>query len=79
MVLYPKCFFDKPGDVASARMQDTDNYGLWSSIYIGIQAFRYAVTKEKKVKRFAWETFYAFERLIFVNPLKVFLPALLKE
>ncbi|MBS1609349.1 MAG: hypothetical protein JSS70_11445 [Bacteroidetes bacterium] len=63
---------DKPGDLSTAKMTDTDNDGLWSSFYLGSQAFRYAVTKEKEAKRYAWEAFEAFERIISVNPLKGF-------
>ena len=63
---------DIPGDLSSARMTDTDNDGLWSSFYLGSQAFRYAVTGEKEAKRYAWEAFEAFERIISINPLKGF-------
>ncbi|MBZ5856012.1 ligand-binding sensor domain-containing protein [Flavihumibacter profundi] len=61
-----------PGDLASAKMTDTDNDGLWSSFYLGSQAFRYAVTGDKNAKRYAWEAFEAFERIISINPLKGF-------
>lgn len=70
--LISEVFFDKPGDISAAEMKDTDNDGLWSSFYLGSQAFRYAVTKEKLAKRYAWETFEAFERLLTINPLKGF-------
>jgi hypothetical protein len=62
----------KPGDLTTAKMTDTDNDGLWSAFYLGSQAFRYAVTKDKQAKRYAWEAFEAFERIISVNPLKGF-------
>lgn len=64
--------FTKPGDIATAKMTDTDNDGLWSSFYLGSQAFRYSVTKDKTAKRYAWEAFEAFERILSVNPLKGF-------
>lgn len=64
--------FTKPGDITTARMTDTDNDGLWSSFYLGSQAFRYAVTKNRNAKRYAWEAFEAFERIISINPLKGF-------
>ena len=60
------------GDVSTAQMTDTDNDGLWSAFYLGSQAFRYSVTKDKNAKRYAWEAFEAFERVISVNPLKGF-------
>ncbi len=61
-----------PGDLSTAQMTDTDNDGLWSAFYLGSQAFRYSVTKDKNAKRYAWEAFEAFERIISVNPLKNF-------
>lgn len=61
-----------PGDIASAEMADTDNDGLWSSFYLGSQAFRYAVTHEAVAKRYAWEAFEAFERILSINQLKGF-------
>lgn len=61
-----------PGDLNTAEMIDTDNDGLWSSFYLGSQAFRYAVTKEEIAREHAWETFEAYERLISINPLKGF-------
>ena len=44
-----------PGDLATAEMIDTDNDGLWSSFYLGSQAFRYAFTKDSIAKRYVWE------------------------
>jgi hypothetical protein len=64
--------FSKPGDITTAKLTDTDNDGLWSSFYLGSQAFRYAVTKNVTAKRYAWEAFEAFERIISINPLKGF-------
>ncbi|WP_423738228.1 hypothetical protein [Chitinophaga caseinilytica] len=61
-----------PGDVRTAEMADTDNDGLWSSFYLGSQAFRYATTREPEAKRFAWEAFEAFERILSINQLKGF-------
>src|SRR5690606_799714 len=61
-----------PGDLSTAELIDTDNDGLWSSFYLGSQAFRYAVTKDSVAKRYSWECFQAFERLISINQLKGF-------
>ncbi|MBL8293140.1 MAG: hypothetical protein JNN08_14935 [Bryobacterales bacterium] len=35
-----------PGDVSSNQTHTNDNDGLWTAIYVGAQAFRYAVTKD---------------------------------
>ncbi len=61
-----------PGDITTGEMIDTDNDGLWTSFYLGSQAFRYAVTGEKKARNNAWESFAAFERLLSLNQLKGF-------
>ncbi|MEM9830501.1 MAG: hypothetical protein AAF944_07670 [Bacteroidota bacterium] len=62
----------KSGDITTAEMIDTDNDGLWSAFYLGSQAYRYAVTKEPKARRNAWEAFEAYERLLSINPLDGF-------
>lgn len=61
-----------PFDVTTAEIIDHDNDGLWTSFYLGSQAFRYATTKEPIAKEYCWESFEAFERLLSVNPLKGF-------
>ncbi|MEO9005002.1 MAG: hypothetical protein ABI288_09705 [Ginsengibacter sp.] len=63
---------ETPGDLTTAEMIDTDNDGLWSSFYLGSQAFRYAVTKDSVAKRYVWECFEAYERLLSINQLKGF-------
>ena len=52
-----------PGDITSSEMIDTDNDGGWTSYYIGSLAARYAVTREEEIRRQAWESFSALERL----------------
>lgn len=64
--------FQRPGDISTAQLTDTDNDGLWSAFYLGSQAFRFATTGEKEARRYAWEAFEAVERLISINPLKGF-------
>ena len=64
--------YDSPGDLKTAHSMDNDNDGLWTSLYLGSQAFRYAVTGEEIAKRYVWESFESYERLLTVNPLKGF-------
>lgn len=52
-----------PGDVYSGVMHDTDNDGLWTSMYLAGELFRYAVTKSEDAKLNAYEAFAAMERL----------------
>lgn len=61
-----------PGDLTTARATDNDNDGLWTTLYLGSQAFRYATTGEEVAKRYVWESFEAFERLLSINSLKGF-------
>lgn len=61
-----------PGDLSTAEMVDTDNDGLWTSFYLGSQAFRYAVTKDSLAKEYAWESFAAYERLVSITSVKGF-------
>jgi hypothetical protein len=52
-----------PGDITSSEMIDTDNDGGWTSYYIGALGAHYAVTHEEAIRRQAWESFAALERL----------------
>lgn len=52
-----------PGDITSSEMVDTDNDGGWTSYYIGALGAHYAVTHEEEIRRQAWESFAALERL----------------
>ena len=61
-----------PDDPTTMRLDDSDNDGLWTSFYLGSQAFRYAVTKEDKAREYVWESFEPFERLLSIHPLQGF-------
>ncbi len=43
--------YQTPGDMKTANSQDNDNDGLWTSLYLGSQVFRYATTGEEIAKR----------------------------
>ena len=53
----------KSGDVYSGVMHDTDNDGLWTSMYLAGELFRYAVTKSEDAKLNAYDAFTSMERL----------------
>jgi hypothetical protein len=61
-----------PDDPTTMRLDDNDNDGLWTSFYLGSQAFRYAVTKEEKAREYVWESFEPYERLLDIHPIKGF-------
>ena len=63
---------ETPGDVSSGSYQDTDNDGLWTSMYLAGELFRYAVTKSDDAKQNAYEAFEAMERLTDITGLNGF-------
>ena len=62
----------RPGDISSAEMIDTDNDGSWSSYYMASQALRFAATGDPQAHANAWGTFEALERLEAINGLSGF-------
>ena len=53
----------KVGDKASANPQDSDNDGLWTSMYGAGECFAYAATKDAKAKDRARKAFEALRFL----------------
>ena len=62
----------KKGNIASGRLSDSDNDGLWTSMYLGGEIFRYAVTKSEDALQNCRESLDALERLYSINGLKGF-------
>lgn len=52
-----------PGDLSTSYKQNEDNDGLWTSCYLAVQCFRYAVTQQADARNKAVRTFEALERL----------------
>lgn len=51
---------NKPGDVQSGYTQhDDDNDGLWTSLYVAAEAFRFGVTGDPSAKANAWQSLQA--------------------
>ncbi|MCK5872095.1 MAG: hypothetical protein KAG26_04650, partial [Methylococcales bacterium] len=61
-----------PGDVSTGALADTDNDGLWTSMYLAAELFRYSVTKSEDAKLNAYEAFEAMERLTEITGLDGF-------
>ncbi len=61
-----------PGDLSSGTMVDSDNDGLWTSMYLASQLFRYAVTKSPEAYENSIQGFEAMERLHNINPVEGF-------
>ncbi|RMG24670.1 MAG: hypothetical protein D6730_12270 [Bacteroidetes bacterium] len=62
----------QPGNLSSGSMLDSDNDGLWTSMYLGSQLFRFAVTGSEEARQHAIESFEAMERLYDINPIRGF-------
>jgi hypothetical protein len=60
------------GNIATGFMEDSDNDGLWTSMYLGGEIFRYATTKDSSALQNCREALDAMERLYTVNPVPGF-------
>ncbi len=60
------------GDPDTGILEDSDNDGLWTSMYLGAEVFRYAVTRSPEALKNCRESFDAIERLYTINPVKGF-------
>ncbi|MDR6197670.1 hypothetical protein [Siphonobacter sp. SORGH_AS_0500] len=60
------------GNLGTGYLSDADNDGLWTSMYLGSQAFRYAATKEKQALENCRESLEAMERLYAVTSIPGF-------
>lgn len=66
------CNLQKPGDLSSYMFEATDNDGLWTSIYVGAECFRHAVTRSAEAKRLARQSVYAMMDLVNKSTVKGF-------
>ena len=62
----------RPGDLSTGTLVDQDNDGLWTSMYLAGELFRYDVTKSEDALQNCYEAFEAMERLTYINPLEGF-------
>ncbi len=60
------------GNLSTGFMEDSDNDGLWTSMYLGGEIFRYAATKDPAALQNCRESLDAMERLYTVNPVPGF-------
>jgi len=63
------------GDVTTGTLENSDNDGLWTSMYLAAETFRYAVTKEDEALQNVRESLDAMERLYTINPMKSGFPS----
>ena len=60
------------GDVTTGSMRTSDNDGLWTTMYLAGEVFRYSVTKSDEALQNISESLDALERLYTVNPIPGF-------
>ncbi|QGY47299.1 hypothetical protein GM418_27625 [Maribellus comscasis] len=60
------------GDVTSGSMETSDNDGLWTSMYLAGEVFRYVVTKSEDALQNIRESLDAMERLYTINEIPGF-------
>ncbi|MCK3682822.1 hypothetical protein [Maribellus sp. YY47] len=60
------------GDVTTGSMETSDNDGLWTTMYLAGEVFRYAVTKSGEALQNIRESMDAMERLYAINPVPGF-------
>ena len=60
------------GNFDTGRLDDSDNDGLWTSMYLGGQVFRYAVEPSEEALENIRESLAAMERLYTINPVPGF-------
>jgi hypothetical protein len=60
------------GNFNTGRIKDSDNDGLWTSMYLGGQAFRYATTGSAEALQNVKESLDAMERLYTINDIEGF-------
>ncbi|WP_419211314.1 hypothetical protein ACNR9Q_11225 [Maribacter sp. X9] len=60
------------GNPDSGRLSDSDNDGLWTTMYLAGEVFRYAVTKSDDALQNCKESMDAMERLFSINPVPGF-------
>ena len=62
----------KDGSLATGSLEDSDNDGLWTTMYFGAEVFRYAVTHDAEALQNIRECMEAMERLYEINKVKGF-------
>jgi hypothetical protein len=62
----------KKGDVTTGSMEDSDNDGLWTSMYLAAETFRYAVTRSAETLQNVRESLDAMERLYTITSIPGF-------
>jgi len=60
------------GDITTGSLEDSDNDGLWTAMYLAGETFRYSVTRSEDALLNVKESLEAMERLYTINPVPGF-------
>jgi hypothetical protein len=74
-----ECSLRRPGDLASFVYEASDNDGLWTSLYLASQCFRYAATKDPQAHANARRSMEAMLFLVKVTGIPGFMARAVKE
>ena len=66
------CRLTRPGDLESFLPEASDNDGLWTSLYLCAESFRYAVTREPEARELASRSLHALLDLVRVTAIPGF-------
>jgi Two component regulator propeller len=61
--LVEHCILKQPGDLSQHTPTDTDNDGLFTGLYVGAEAYRFAMTGDREAAQHARESYRAMEYL----------------
>ena len=64
------CSLKKPGDLSSHMYQASDNDGLWTSLYVATQSFRYAAKGRPAARELARRSMEAIIQLESITPIE---------
>ncbi len=62
----------RDGDISTGFLSDSDNDGLWTSMYLAAEVFRYKVTQSREALDNIHASLDAMERLYDINPVQGF-------
>lgn len=66
------CRLRGPGDLETSFTTDNDNDGLWTAMYLGAEAYRFAVTGDSEARAHATRAFNALVRLVDITGIPGF-------
>src|SRR5262249_11247432 len=73
-----ECSLKHPGDLSSFVYEASDNDGLWTSLYLAAQCFRYAATKDPQARANAQKSMEAMLFLVKVTGIPGFMARAVK-